>query len=392
MAIDLSFGPQERLIQETVRALFQSECPISLVRDCERAGTTYAAELWRQMADAGWLAMGFPGEYEGLECSFLDQFVLYVEMGRSLAPVPHLETVALAGALICDLGADPQKRALLPAIGSGDAICTLAMMEAEGAFGPESINLVAEQIDGGFRLRGCKTLVPYAADAAKLICVARTGGAGPSGGISLFLVDSSVAGVEVEHTPNIAGYPLYTVSFDGVRASKTELLGEQDRAWPALDRVMTKAAVLQSAQVIGAGERVLEMSVEYAKTRRQFGNAIGKYQAVQYLATDIALDLKATRLLALQAAWRIHTGKSYMREAALACASASKAAAAMTFAAHEIHAGIGFMADYDLQLYTRRAKHWEWNLGDARYHLERVLATAEPGNPSLDDADVLSAR
>ncbi len=391
MAIELSFNEQERLIQQTARAFFLEHCPSSLVRDCERRPGGFAADLWAKMAEAGWLGMGFASEYDGLECGFLDLFALYVEIGRSLAPIPHLETVALAGALINELGDDAQKRAMLPGVASGRAICTLAMTEPESGFGADGIHLAATPTAEGFVLNGCKTLTPYAGSAERLICVARTGPVGADG-LSLLLVDPRASGIEINHTPNISSYPLYTVTFRDVAVAKADLLGEQDLAWPALHKALMRAAVLQSAMVVGAGEQILAMSVDYAKTRRQFGEPIGKFQAVQYLATDIAFDLKSARLLALQAAWRIQSGRTFLREAALAKAAASHAAAAMTFAAHELHAGIGFMVDYDLQLYTRRAKHWESNLGDARYHLERVLTEDVPENGTLGGLDPLSAR
>jgi alkylation response protein AidB-like acyl-CoA dehydrogenase len=175
----------------------------------------------------------------------------------------------------------------------------------------------------------------------------------------------------------MGGYPLYAVTFKDVAVKATDALGPIGGGWAALDKVMMKAAVLQSAMVLGAGERVLDISVDYAKQRVQFGEPVGKHQAVQYLCTDVAIQAHVTRLLSLRAAWRIDSGRSFLREAALAKAAASKAAGAMTFAAHEVHAGIGFMSDYDLQLYTQRAKHWESNLGDRRYHLERVMAESE---------------
>src|SRR5262249_9951506 len=124
----------------------------------------------------------------------------------------------------------------------------------------------------------------------------------------------------------------------------------------------------------GASERVMAMTAEYARERVQFGQPIGKHQAVQYLCTDIMLENHMVKLLGLQAAWRIDSGRPFLREAALAKAAAAKAGGAMTFAAHEVHAGIGFMNDYDLQLFTRRAKRWEYDLGDARHHMELVMA------------------
>jgi alkylation response protein AidB-like acyl-CoA dehydrogenase len=167
------------------------------------------------------------------------------------------------------------------------------------------------------------------------------------------------------------------VRFSGVAVAAADALGPIGGAWPALEAAMAKAGVLLSAVVVGAGERVLEISANYARERVQFGEPIGKHQAVQYLVSDIAIHTRNARLLALQAAWRIETGQSFLREASLAKAYACKAASALTFAAHEVHAGIGFMVDYDLQLYTRRAKHWEYSLGDQRHHLEQVMAETE---------------
>jgi alkylation response protein AidB-like acyl-CoA dehydrogenase len=190
----------------------------------------------------------------------------------------------------------------------------------------------------------------------------------------------------MERTVNMAGYPLYAVTFADVALSAADALGPIDRAWPALNEEMMKAAVLQSAMVIGAGERVLDITVGYAKERVQFGVPIGKHQAIQYLTTDVAIQGHTARLLALQAAWRIDSGRSFLREASLAKAAASKAAAGMTHASHEVHAGIGFMIDYELQLYTMRCKHWEYNLGDARYHLERAMVESEGRHTLFESA------
>jgi alkylation response protein AidB-like acyl-CoA dehydrogenase len=369
MAIDLTLNDEQQLIENTAREFFAKRSPPELARKYENSEEEFPRDLWREMADLGWLGMSFPAEYDGLDCTFLDVFSIYVEMGRALAPAPLLDAVALGGALVAKLGSDAQKRALLPKIAAGDALVTLAFMEADGLYGAEGVTLPAKKGGDGYSLTGVKLLVPYVKSAERLVVAARTGGTSGEAGVSLFLVDPNSAGVSAERTKNIGGYPLYAVTFDGAPG---ELLGPADQAWEALNDVMLQAAVLQSAMVIGAGERVLDISTSYAKERVQFGQPIGKHQAVQYLCTDVAIEGQLTRLLALQAAWKIDGGLPFRREASLAKAQASKAAAAMTFAAHEVHAGIGFMIDYDLQLYTLRGKHWEYNLGDQRHHLDLV--------------------
>jgi alkylation response protein AidB-like acyl-CoA dehydrogenase len=378
MAIDLTFNEQQRMIQETARSVFERMSSPAAVRRYETDAEEFPRELWRQMAELGWLGMTFPEAYDGLDCPITDQFALYEEIGRALAPTPHLETVALAGELVLRLGSEDQKRRLLPAIAAGETVLTCALMEPDGLYGPAGVALLAEKAGDGFSLTGEKVLVPYARSADLIVCPARTAGAaGAEDGVSLFLVDPKAAGVKLEPMPTMTGQRLSAVRLDGVRVARPDALGPIGGAWPALDDVIARAGVLLSALVAGAGERVLEISVGYAKDRVQFGEPIGKYQAVQYLCSDVAIHARNTRLLALQAAWRIESGTSFHREAALAKASASKAAAAMTYAAQEVHAGIGFMLDYDLQLYTRRAKHWEYSLGDQRHHLERVMAESE---------------
>jgi len=379
VAIDLELNEQQRQLQDTANDLFGRLCPPSVVRRYETSTEDFPREVWRQMAELGWLSMSFPSEYDGLDCTFLDAYPIYIELGRHLAPVPLLEVAGVAGELVAALGSPEQKGALLPAIGGGQAIVTLAFMEPEGCYGPAGVALSARHTGDRYVLEGTKLLVSCAASADRLIVAARTSGAaGDEAGVSLFIVNPKAPGVAIERIPNIAGQPLYAVTFAGVEVPAADALGMIGGAWPALNAVMAKAAVLQSAMVLGAGERVQAMAVDYANHRVQFGEPIGKHQAVQYLCTDITLEHYVARLLTLQAAWRIDTGRTFLREASLAKAAASRAAAAMTFAAHEVHAGVGFMNDYDLQLYTRRAKHWEFNLGDYRHHLDEAMKVYAP--------------
>jgi alkylation response protein AidB-like acyl-CoA dehydrogenase len=364
MAINLQFSEEQELIRRSARKVFDAEFTPADVRKWQNNLAEYPAALWRQMAELGWLGMPYAEEHGGLEAGYLDMYPLYLELGRSLAVVPHLECVVLAGGLVQALGSEAQKAAILPAIAEGRMILTPAFMEPDGTYGAEGIRLA---VNNG-RLTGTKILVNFAGTADRLLVAAR----GPSG-ISLFLVDPKGAGVTLERTPNSAGLPLHAVTF---KDAAGELLGPEGGAWPELDAAILKAGVLQAAMVAGAGDRILEMTVDYANTRVQFGTPIGKHQAVQYLASDVAIHRHNTDLLALYAAWKIDQGQPFARDAAFAKAAASKAIAHMTWASHEVHAGIAFMLDYDLQLYTLRGKHWEFNLGDYRHCLDVALSAA----------------
>jgi alkylation response protein AidB-like acyl-CoA dehydrogenase len=386
MAIDLSFAEHQQLVRRSANELFRRRCSPEAVRDTEAGGTGYQPELWREMAGLGWLGITFPEAHGGTGGSFLDLYPIYEEMGRFLVPSPHLDTVAVAGDVIFHAGTGAQRDTLLPAIAEGRCIVSLAALEADGAFGPRSVTLPAERRAAGFTLTGTKVLVAYAPSADWFLVPARTGGSGTGGngspgagraaaehGISVLLVDAHSPGITWSPMRNIAGQPLYAVTFHEVAAPADGLVGRLDGGWAALSSAATKAAVLQTATIIGAARRVLEMTNQYAKDRHQFGSPIGRYQAVQYLVTDILIDLHRADLLARQAAFRIDAGKRFEREAAIAVAFGKRAAAHLHRQAHEVHAGVGFMVEHDLTLYSRRAKYWENNLGDARYYEDLLV-------------------
>jgi alkylation response protein AidB-like acyl-CoA dehydrogenase len=213
-------------------------------------------------------------------------------------------------------------------------------------------------------------LVPYAGAASRLLCLAQTGDRPDD--VATFLIDRAAPGVNVQPVDNLAGLPLSTVQVD-VSVGPDDLVGPVRGGWPAVARVLDLATVLRCAEIAGAGRQLLEISVEYAKNRHQFGRPIGQFQAVQYLCTDMAIAAHVTGLFARQAASRLDSARPAVLEVAQAKAYASRAAQRMAHCAHEIHAGFGFMLEADIQLYSRRAKYWEFDLGDGRWHDERLV-------------------
>ena len=370
--MDLTYDEQQRAIKTTARDFFADNCSMETVRELEGKSPGYSQELWRQMADLGWLGITFPEQYGGLGGGFLDLYVLYEEMGRTLAPSPHLTSVVLSGETILGAGSDAQKSRFLPAISSGEIIVTSALLEPNGAYGPEGVELQATADGDGFRLSGTKLLVPYGDVADYLLVAARTKQSNdPTNGVTWFLVDRGDSSVSTEGILNISAENLCAVTLDNTRVAKDAVVGAVDGGWKAYAPVQTMASVLRCAEIVGAGERVTDMAANYARERVQFGRPIGQFQAVQYLCTDVDIETARTSLLAKQAAWRIDGGLDHEREAALASAAARKAIMHLTRQAHEVFAGVAFMLEHDMQMYTRRAKSWELNLGDADYHKER---------------------
>jgi 3-oxocholest-4-en-26-oyl-CoA dehydrogenase beta subunit len=373
--MDIDLEQHQVDLADTARRFFEARSTVAAVRAWEASEPGFAAGLWAEMAGLGWLRIGHPESAGGVGGGVLELSVIYQAMGRTLAPVPHLES-AVIGAGVLAAAATPAARDLLEPVLAGTRILTPALAEDDTGFGPDSIALPGTlEPDGALRLAGSKILVGYANSASHLIVAARTAPPTPAAsGITLALVDVAAPGLALTRLPNLAGYPLYAAAFDQVRVGPQALLGQVHAGWELLEPVLDRAAVLRAAQIQGAAERLLELSVDYAGHRTQFGQAIGRYQAVQYLCSDIAINSHLTSLMVRYAAGLLDAGLPAAKAVSQAKAQASLTARLAPERAHAVHAGIAFILDFDVQLFTRRCRHWELDVGDERYHRERIAA------------------
>lgn len=365
--MDVELEEREADLARVARDLFQQRCPLDTVRELESSNRGYDPQLWQQMASLDWLGLSYPERVGGSGAGASALLPVYIEMGRALVPSPHLSSAVICGHTLV---AEDTRHDLLASMISGQTILAPAISEEGGEFGPDAITLPATSSGAGYRLRGTKVLVPYAHVAQRLLVAARA-----AEGITLFLVDSSAA--ELERLPNIAGYPLFAATFDDVEVGPDTVVGRVGRGYDLLGPALSRGSVLRSAEIAGAGEALLDISVTYAKQREQFGRAVGQFQAVQYLCSDMAIAGHVTSLLARQAAWALDQGRPAQHEVAAAGAYGSRAAQRIVHCAHEVHAGMAFMVESNVQLFTRRAKHWEFDLGDAAYHDDAVVGALE---------------
>ncbi len=372
MAIDLTLDDDQLLLQRSANELFRKRYPSDVVRAIEDGDLGYSPEGWQELAEPGLVGHQLPRAVRRGWRRLPRPLPHLRGDGTVLVPSPHLDTVAVAGEIVLATGTEDQRRTFLPEIADGNCIISPAIIEGDGSFGVDAITCSAERRGGEFVIRGTKLLVPYARSADRFLCAVRTADAMGVDDISLLLVDAQANGITCDEIPNIAGHTLYAVTFDDVSTPAEHLVGEEGRGWGPLSEATLKAAVLQTATIVGAARAVLDMTNQYAKDREQFGGPIGRYQAVQYLVTDILIDMHRADLLAKQAAFRIDAGKAFEREAALAVAFGKRAAAHLHRQAHEVHAGVAFILEHDLSLYSRRSKFWENHLGDARHYQERV--------------------
>jgi alkylation response protein AidB-like acyl-CoA dehydrogenase len=372
--MDFHFTEEQKMLKESARDFLAAECPKTFVRAMEKDERGYSPEMWRKMADLGWMGVAFPEDYGGVGGDFLDFLLLLEEMGRACLPGPFFSTVVLGGFTLMEAGSESQKKAFLPKIANGDLILTLAHTEpATTQFNPFLIQLKAQGEGKHYSLEGTKLFVPDAHLANYLICVARTQG-GPSSpeGISLFLVDSQSPGVRFEVLRTVARDKQCEVLFQKVRVPTGNILGTLHEGGKVLERVMQTAAIAKCAEMIGGAQFVLDMCVSYAKEREQFGKLIGTFQAVQHHCANMAFYIEGGKYITYKAAWLLNKGLPSKKLVASAKAWVSDAYKRVVGVGHQIMAGTGYMEEHDMPLYSRRAKAAELAFGDAGYHRKRV--------------------
>ncbi len=365
MAIDFELDDDQKELGTAARRLFEQSGGLALAREMMGEDTGYSPGVWRQLCELGWLGMAIPAEHGGGGGGLLDLYALYLETGRALVASPHLAVNLVADVLVA-AGSAEQQAAWLPRLASGESIGVPAWLESSGTWDDAGVEstLSADNV-----LRGAKVRVPYVNSADRLLVTAQG-----SAGLVAALVDRSAPGVRTTRVDNLTGLPLFTVELDGVRVEPGDVI---DNASAAVARAVQRGAVLRCAEIAGAGEPVLDLVVDYSKQRVQFGTPIGAHQAVQYLCTDIAILTHFTGLLSLRAAWLIDAGLPADRAAAAAKHYASDAAHQIANRGHEVFAGLAYMMEHDLHLFTRHLKHWEHDLGGTRHHAELLVQALE---------------
>jgi alkylation response protein AidB-like acyl-CoA dehydrogenase len=332
--------------------------------------TGYPVELWRDMAELGWLGLIVPEEYSGAGGSILDLGVLLEEMGRVCLPSPFFSSAVCSALTLIKGGSQQQKQELLPQIVRGEKIVTLALTESPGGFDAATVTAKASRNDSGYTIEGIKLPVPYAHVSDYIICGTRTGPQTEE--ITLFLV--SAACPEISHTPlqSITGEKQFKVAFNGVKVSDSNIIGGVNQGGAVIQSILPEITVAKCLEMIGGAQKAFEMTVAYAKERSQSGHPIGAFQAIQHHCANMLIFADHARFLTAKAAWMLSEGLPCTMEVAAAKSFVSEAYRRVIFLAHQVHGGIGFQQDHDLHLYFKQAKESGEIFGDADYHLEIV--------------------
>jgi alkylation response protein AidB-like acyl-CoA dehydrogenase len=376
----MQFGLSEsqQILKDTAHKFFAGECPIAAVRKATETETAYDAALWTKLAEQGFTGIITPEEFGGMGLGKVELVLLMEEAGYSLLPGPFFSTVALAGAVIEACASGEQKKKYLGRIAAGQARSTVALVEAAGSWDPASLTISA----AGNQLTGTKLFVTDAAVADFIIVVARDG---------VYAVEAKAAGMRISPMKGMdLARKIYSVEFKNTPA---ELLGNTKNLASALN--VATAAV--SAEMVGGMQRSLELTVAYAKTRKQFGKPIGIFQAVQHLCADMYLETESSRSAVYYAAWALEENvPDAATSVSVAKMYASDASRTVGNRGVQVHGGMGFTWENDIHLYYRRAKASETMLGDATFHRERiarlVIDTARVSKKSHHEREVVAAK
>ena len=363
--MNFAFSEEQEELRKSVRRFLEDKSPESEVRRLMETTEGYDPAVWSQMAQQlGLQGLAIPEEYGGSGFSYVELIVVLEEMGRALLCAPYFSTVGLAANTLLASGDDSAKKEYLPGIASGDTIATVAFTEDSGRWDEAGITLQATKSGDGWKLDGHKMFVIDGHTAQLILVAARTGG-----DVSLFAVDGSAAGLTrtalstMDQTRKQA-----RLECSGVPA---RLVGAEGQGWPVLVKALDLAAVALAAEQVGGAQKVLEMSVEYAKVRVQFGRPIGSFQAIKHKCADMLLEVESAKSAAYYAGWAAAEDNDELPVvASLAkayCSDAYFHAAAENI---QIHGGIGFTWEHDAHLYFKRAKSSEILFGDATYHRE----------------------
>jgi alkylation response protein AidB-like acyl-CoA dehydrogenase len=363
--VNFAFSEEQEELRKSVRRFLDDKSPETEVRRLMETTEGYDPAVWSQMAQQlGLQGLAIPEEYGGSGYTYVELIVVMEEMGRALLCAPYFSTIGLAANALLTSGDDAAKKEYLPGIASGETIATLALTEESGKWDESGITLEATKAGDGYTLTGTKSFVLDGHTAHLILVAARTGK-----GVSLFAVNGDASGLTrtalstMDQTRKQA-----KLDFDGTPA---RLVGAEGQGWKTLEKTLDLAAVALAAEQVGGAQKVLDMSVEYAKVRVQFGRPIGSFQAIKHKCADMLLEVESAKSAAYYAGWAAAEDSDELPVvASLAkayCSDAYFHAAAENI---QIHGGIGFTWEHPAHLYFKRAKTDELYLGDPTYHRE----------------------
>jgi alkylation response protein AidB-like acyl-CoA dehydrogenase len=366
---------EQSMLRDSARGLISDKAPVAHLRKLrdDRDATGFSRELWATFAEMGFAGLLIPEEHGGSGLGAVEAGVVMEEIGRTLMPSPFFSSSVLAASALARGGSAAQQSEHLPKLASGALLASLAIDEG-AKHRPMNIAMRAVRSGNGFRLDGAKALVVDGHVADLLIVVARSAGsAGEREGLTLFLVDPKARGVSVERTVLVDAHNAARIVFDNVEADADHVLGEVDGGAALLDGVLDLGRAAVASEMVGLSEEVFGRTVAYLRERKQFGKAIGEFQALQHRAAELYIDIEITRAAVLKAQQALDART--LNAAAAVAVAKSRAGTTATRAVQEgvqMHGGMGMTDQFDIGFFMKRARVCEELLGDANYHTDQL--------------------
>jgi alkylation response protein AidB-like acyl-CoA dehydrogenase len=371
MNFDLS--EDQRALVHTVAAFAKKESPVTRLRRLRTDAVGFEPRVLQRMGEYGWLGVMFPEQYGGSGGSFVDAALVLEQLAATLTPEPVLP-VLCAGTAILHAGSEAQRQRFLPPLCAGEALYTLAASEADSRYDAAAVVTRAIRRGDGYALHGEKRWVLFGHAAAGFVVSARLGDAADSaGGVSLFLVDAATPGVHVQPVQTIDGHKAAMVRFSDAVVPADRLLGEPGGGGAALEAALDVGAAACCAEGVGITQELLRMTVEYLKTREQFGVKIGSFQALQHRAVDMFIEAEVCRSTAMMASIKIAADSVVERQSAISAAKVQLAVGGRYISqqAIQLHGGIGITDEHDVGLYFKRMQVLNTLFGDEEHHVGR---------------------
>jgi len=365
--MDLDFNKEQEMLRKSVAEFLSKECPFDTVREIEDSATGYDKKIWQKMAKLGWMEIHVPEAYGGLGDPFVDMTIILEEMGKKAFPSPFFSTVILSGLTLMEGGSEKQKKALLPKIAAGKLIISLAQYEEEAGYLESAIHLSAQPEGDDYILNGTKMFALDANIADLLIVAART-----PDGVTLFLVNPKTSGVSIQKMQTIGRDNNCVVTLENVKISKDDMIGSPGEGWQIIEKMTPKATVAKCAEMLGGCEVSIAMTATYAKERVQYGTPIGGFQAIQHYMADMRIAYDTSIYYLHKVAWMLDEGMDVTKEVSALKAQVNEQYKFITERAVQIHGGIGTTREFNIGLFYRRAKAFEYILGDTDYHQNKI--------------------
>ena len=366
---------EQQMLNDSLRRFVSNELGFERRAEVIASGKGTDPATWAALAEMGLLGFTFPEDYDGLGGNAVDTMVVMENFGRGLVVEPYLATVVLAGGLIRDQGSEAQKAEILPAIASGERLLAFAHSEPGARYNLSQVNTKAEADGDQYRISGAKTAVLSGGQAQQLIVSARTSGAsGDEQGLSLFLVDTAAVGVTINDFATHDGQRTAEIQFSNVAVAASQLVGHLDNAFPAIEKAVDLGIAALCAEAVGAMEAMNATTLDYIKTRKQFGVAIGKFQVLQHRMADMFIQTEQARSMAILAATEADSDQRAQRREALSMAKTLVGQAARYVGQEgvQLHGGMGVTDEMFAAHLFKRLTLINLLFGDADHHLAQV--------------------